>query len=321
MSIRDDFWRTFRVLESLGISGWEKAPNVENAHHGGDIQTLLSLMSCRFELALARSGLVVDTASLLWARTSWEYFLVNLHLYSKYSVTYIRNAASEMSQLCAQLRVTPADIFRNDWTCMYEKNSLFKRLGEAQYYAHPVYLSHLWVENVAARRLFFVHHIHVLMKAAGIVPSHCRVLDVGSGIAGCLRLFPDVQERIGIDCSKPMVKWCNDTRSEGETYEVMDCRAIEYSDATFHVVLCFDVLEHIDQPRRALREMCRVVKPKGVVAIVYPFGSHGWDSHISLVEKSVFDGWLADTGYGIVGELMAPGEVFPTSVCYLLRPE
>jgi len=117
-----------------------------------------------------------------------------------------------------------------------------------------------------------------------------------------------------------MVRWCNDTSNERERYEVMDSRVIEYPGSSFDVVLCFDVLEHIDEPHKALVEFQRVTQPHGLVALVYPFGAHDWDSHISLVEKPVFDSWLESTGYVVLAEVIPPGEAYPCSVCYLLRP-
>ncbi len=99
----------------------------------------------------------------------------------------------------------------------------------------------------------------------------------------------------------------------------MDSRSLDFPENWFDIILCFDVLEHILEPRLALLEMARVVRPSGVVAIVYPFGSHDWDSHISLVGKSEFDGWLGKSGYEVLAEVTAPQEVYPCSVCYLLR--
>ncbi|MFQ5744793.1 MAG: class I SAM-dependent methyltransferase [Acidobacteriota bacterium] len=312
---RADLWKTLRVFESLGSSGWEELPGLLEDHQG-----LVRFMAGRFEQQLLLHDLRVDAQMLQKGKSSWEFYLTNLYLYSRWMPSYISSAAFELAHLCARFHFQAAEVFNADWLCMSNRDALLEKRGAERYYSDPIYMSHLWVENVAARRLFFIQSIQSVLKEVGLVIGECLILDAGSGMGGSLRLFPGVWERIGIDTSPPMVEWCNETSDKNERYELMDCRAIEYRDNTFHVVLCLDVLEHIQEPREALTEIKRITKENGVVSIVYPFGSHDWDSHISLVEKPVFDSWLEKTGYSVLAEIMAPGEVYPCSVCYLLKP-
>jgi 2-polyprenyl-3-methyl-5-hydroxy-6-metoxy-1,4-benzoquinol methylase len=277
-------------------------------------------MAGRFEAELRRHNLKLHPQALAPGRKSWEFFLTNLFLYSEYMPSCVSTTADQLAQLCAQFGLQPAEVFRHDWRCMYNKSTLLEELGEVNYYSHPIYVSHLWVENISARRLLFSYSIRTAMKAAGLAEADSRILDVGSGMGGSLRLFPAARERVGIDSSEPMVCWCNATSQERERYQLMDCRAIDYPENTFDVVFSFDVLEHIDETRNILREIQRVTQPQGVVAIIYPFGAYDWDSHISLVEKPEFDGWLKSAGYSILEEVQPSGEVFPCTVCYLLRP-
>ena len=315
MGIRADFWKTFSVLKALDASDLAKSFMSGEERNG----SLISLMTGRFEKELVRHNLTVDVAALHSAGGSFEWFLTNLFLYSEYLDSYVSMAGFQLARLCAQLHYQPADVFLNDWLCMSKKEILLEQLGPEQYYSSSIYLSHLWVENVAARRIFFARQIQALANSMGLRLSESRILDVGSGMGGTLRLFTDAQERIGIDISEPMVHWCNETSNEGERYAVMDSRSLDFPENWFDIILSFDVLEHILEPRLALQEMARVVRPSGVVAIVYPFGSDDWDSHISLVRKSTFDGWLRRSGYEVLAEATAPREVYPCSVCYLLR--
>ncbi len=315
MGRRKDLWKTFHVLQRLDASIWVGRSDLWEANH----PELIDQMSRRFEEELMRHNLNVDITMLKQGRNSWEWYLTNLFLYSESAVAYMSTAALELALLCVQFDFHPEDVFSNDWLCVSKKETLLDQIGPKIYYTHPVYISHLWVENVAARRIFFVRRLQALVNALGFVPSKCRVLDVGCGMAGSLRLLQGYQERIGIDISEPIVHWCNQMRNGDERYEVMDCRAIRYSNESFDLVLCFDVLEHVDKPRETLMEIHRVIRRPGIVVIVYPFGSHDWDSHISLVEKPVFDSWLESIGYVVIAELIPPGEVFPCSVCYFLR--
>lgn len=51
------------------------------------------------------------------------------------------------------------------------------------------------------------------------------------------------------------------------TFAVADVHALDYADDTFDVVHAHQVLQHVGDPVQALREMRRVAKPGGVVAV------------------------------------------------------
>src|SRR2546423_6523204 len=50
--------------------------------------------------------------------------------------------------------------------------------------------------------------------------------------------------------------------------------AVPFADASFDLVTAFDVLEHLDDDVRALREMARVARPAGLIAVTVP--AYGW---------------------------------------------
>ena len=50
----------------------------------------------------------------------------------------------------------------------------------------------------------------------------------------------------------------------------MDITQIQYPDATFDVIYCSHVLEHVSDDRAALRELLRVLKPDGWALIMVP---------------------------------------------------
>jgi SAM-dependent methyltransferase len=56
----------------------------------------------------------------------------------------------------------------------------------------------------------------------------------------------------------------------------LDIEAIELDDQTFDVIVCSNVLEHVDD-RRALAEMHRVLRPGGVALLMVPI-IEGWRS-------------------------------------------
>ena len=91
-----------------------------------------------------------------------------------------------------------------------------------------------------------------------------RVLDVGCGDRPYDPLFASAAEIVGFD--RPGNPHA-DVHGEIE--------AIPVEDASFDVVLCLQVLEHVPDPAAAVRELRRVVRPGGRVLLtthgIYPF--------------------------------------------------
>jgi SAM-dependent methyltransferase len=81
-----------------------------------------------------------------------------------------------------------------------------------------------------------------------------RVLDVGSGIKPYLPYFePYADEYVSVDIGNPAADL------EGSV------EALPVEDGSFDLVLCTQVLEHVDDPGRAVRELHRVASPGGRV--------------------------------------------------------
>ena len=84
-----------------------------------------------------------------------------------------------------------------------------------------------------------------------------RLLDVGCGEMPYLTLFqPHVREVVGMDT------WDNPRASLRGVIE-----SIPADDASFDVVLCAQVLEHVDDPAQGIRELARVTRPGGRVLL------------------------------------------------------
>jgi SAM-dependent methyltransferase len=65
-------------------------------------------------------------------------------------------------------------------------------------------------------------------------------------------------------------------RRPGMSFAYGTAEAIPFADGSFDLVTAFDVLEHLDDDVRALREMARVVRPAGLIALTVPAYSWMW---------------------------------------------
>ncbi|GAA0477787.1 class I SAM-dependent methyltransferase [Streptomyces olivaceiscleroticus] len=103
---------------------------------------------------------------------------------------------------------------------------------------------------------------------------HMKVLDVGCGpgtiTADLAALVPDGSVT-GLEHAPGVLEQARAVADErGLTnvhFAVGDVHALDYPDDTFCVVHAHQVLQHVGDPVQALREMRRVTKPGGIVAV------------------------------------------------------
>jgi len=111
-----------------------------------------------------------------------------------------------------------------------------------------------------------------------------QILDVGSPKALGLYLgvttpaalvLTDISE---INVDEYRVMWrALERRAKGSaSFLLQDARRLQFQDSRFHVVYSMSVLEHIEGDSgdsSALRELVRVLKPGGLLAVSVPFGN------------------------------------------------
>ena len=93
-----------------------------------------------------------------------------------------------------------------------------------------------------------------------------RLLDVGCGSGWSTYGFArGGYEATGIDLNAGAFE---PPQVGGLTLAQANAVSLPFADASFEVVSSYQCLEHIPEPQRAIDEMIRVCKPRGVVCIV-----------------------------------------------------
>ncbi len=125
----------------------------------------------------------------------------------------------------------------------------------------------------------------------------------GQGDAADLRpLFPG-REYVGCDM-----------REGPGVDRVLNLHALDLPDASVGSVLSLDTLEHVEYPRKAMREMHRVLQPGGVIAIssVMNFPIHAYPDDYWRFTPAAFRSLLED--FDACAVAGAGAEDFPHSV-------
>ena len=125
--------------------------------------------------------------------------------------------------------------------------------------------------------------------------SSGKLLDVGCGLGGLLASLPEDNklEFFGIDFSTSAIDQIS-KRIKGNFMEG-NVHKLPYEDNFFDRVVCTETLEHVDDPKKVIAEIFRVLKPNGKLLITVPEESkdlknENWPGGISLhINKFNFD--------------------------------
>jgi 2-polyprenyl-3-methyl-5-hydroxy-6-metoxy-1,4-benzoquinol methylase len=173
-------------------------------------------------------------------------------------------------------------------------------------------------------------HLARYWWAAGLAAGR-RVLDAGCGVGYGTAMLADAgaTQAIGVDIAADAVAAATAAHSSLE-FIACDIHALPFGDDSFDLVVCFEVIEHVEAQDAVIAELARVLAPGGVLAIsspnrgVYPSGNphhvhefvpdelrdalacvfarvelrrqHDWVASAILDEDQVSDDGLADLG-------------------------
>jgi SAM-dependent methyltransferase len=110
-----------------------------------------------------------------------------------------------------------------------------------------------------------------IAEQAARVPAGSKVLDVGAGSAPYRGLFAHCDYK-----TQDFAQLRDDQLRNGGYAPidvVSEANAIPVPDASFDVIICTEVLEHVPEPIAVVREFGRIVAPGGCLILTAPLGS------------------------------------------------
>jgi SAM-dependent methyltransferase len=158
--------------------------------------------------------------------------------------------------------------------------------------------THWWF--VGRRKLFATE-----LSRAGI-RLDARVLDVGTSTGTNLRLLRELgfQHVTGLDFSDEAIRYC-EQKGFGPVQKGDIC-AIPFADGTFDLVLATDIVEHVDDDARAMKEIARVLSPGGIALLTVPAFQSLWgrqdevSQHKRRYGRSTFAGLVTRASLRII---------------------
>ena len=142
-----------------------------------------------------------------------------------------------------------------------------------EYYAdYYEFENHSWW-FVSRRRILRA----LLKKYLPKIDSKRTILDAGCGTGINLALLSEFGDVKGVDRSDEAIHFCN-LRGENNVRK-SEIETLPFADGSFDLVTALDVLEHIPDDARALREIVRVCMPGGRVLITVPVFPSLWCEH------------------------------------------
>jgi len=114
-----------------------------------------------------------------------------------------------------------------------------------------------------------------------------RILDFGSGDGlYAMEFSKDGAEVSGIDIDSALISISNEfARLKGHSASFVNYlnQRIPFADNYFDYAYCLQTFEHLDDPASSIRELCRVIKKKGLLHLSFPNRLYPFDDHAKLL--------------------------------------
>jgi 2-polyprenyl-3-methyl-5-hydroxy-6-metoxy-1,4-benzoquinol methylase len=109
-----------------------------------------------------------------------------------------------------------------------------------------------------------------------------RVIDVGCGLGDVLAGLSGDFQLFGMDYAKSNVVAATRRLGQRAVIKQGSIYEIPFDSGAFDVALCLEVLEHIEDDARGVRDIARVLKPGGFLIAAVPY-TYYWPEYMSLM--------------------------------------
>jgi len=148
-----------------------------------------------------------------------------------------------------------------------------KQLNKIWRQVPPNYYDHAIKTNLL-QRYWHSQKLNTLKKLLAN-QKYQKILDVGCAGGSMANkvgyIFPK-SKITGIDAYKDSIKYAKE-KYPGINFLVADAHNLPFKANTFDMVICYETIEHVVNPKKVLNEIKRVMKKSGIALVVMDSGS------------------------------------------------
>lgn len=164
-----------------------------------------------------------------------------------------------------------------------------------RHYNDPLYPKSAYFRNItinfkgSPEAKLFLKGLNLIEK---LHPNKGKILDVGCSSGVFLNMAKDRGwEILGIDISKDFVNYAKKNFKLDIRYGFL--KDFSFKENSFDVVTLWDLIEHVREPKELLKEVCKILKPEGIVLILTPNQNSLIKKTTNLSYKLSFGRWKA----------------------------
>lgn len=124
------------------------------------------------------------------------------------------------------------------------------------------------------QKLWHTHKIKITKKIVGKIKfKNCLDVGCASGymVSEIAKAFPQAKY-FGIDIYDKAIKYAKKTYL-GIKFKIASASDIPFKDGSFDLILFYETIEHVENPKECLKEIKRVLKKSGILILTMDSGS------------------------------------------------